>query len=144
MIVFENLLLEEIDQVRLLWEENSRFHHEFSTFFNDKEWVSQFYNRKKSWCEKEKTNIIVAKNKEIIGFCVSTISKNLGSIESLFVNSEYRRQGIGGKLVRSQIEWLKNNSCNRIEVSTSYGNEAAIAFYKKLGIYPKSVRMELK
>jgi hypothetical protein len=33
----------------------------------------------------------------IIGYCISTIDKNVGEIDSLFIEENYRKYGYGGR-----------------------------------------------
>ncbi len=54
-------------------------------------------------------------------------------LEDLFVLPEYRRQGIGKKLLTYIINLAKTNNYGRVEWSVLDWNEPAIKFYEKMG-----------
>lgn len=54
-------------------------------------------------------------------------------IEDIYVEPAHRRQGIGRGLLRFIARQAKTRSCGRLEWSVLDWNEAAIAFYRKLG-----------
>jgi len=56
----------------------------------------------------------------------------------LYVRPEYRRQGIGDKLVQSALGWLENEGCTVIAVDVSGGREENLEFYKRYGFEIRS------
>ena len=68
---------------------------------------------------------------------------NPSTIEVLFVDEKYRRNGFGLKLMNSAVEWFKVKKIDEIELTVVYGNEA-VSFYEKLGFYPRSIIMATK
>ena len=81
-------------------------------------------------------NFFLAKNNgELIGVAGCLYGRNNSSISILGpvgVDSKYRANGVGSKLVESVITYLKNQGCVAIYLGTSKKNNAA-NFYKKLG-----------
>jgi ribosomal protein S18 acetylase RimI-like enzyme len=67
-----------------------------------------------------------------------------GEIEDLFVSDEYRRQGVGTKLVEKITEWFKNEGCSVISVGTEAANERACLFYQKCGLSERDVKLMKK
>jgi ribosomal protein S18 acetylase RimI-like enzyme len=79
------------------------------------------------------------------GYCVSSVSaENTGEVESLFVAVTYRSQGIGTILVSRALAWMDSLGTSRNRVSVGDGNEAAWAFYRKFGFYPRITILEQK
>ena len=54
-------------------------------------------------------------------------------LENMFVCEEYRKYGIGTKLVNSFFEWCKSKNAKRCFVTATLGNENTIQFYRKKG-----------
>lgn len=81
---------------------------------------------------------------KIIGYCISTITGETCEIDSLFIEDNYRKLGLGNTLINRGIEWLKGNNCNKILVAVSDGHEEVFDFYMKNGFYPRFIYLELK
>lgn len=61
-------------------------------------------------------------------------NKNVIEIEALFVDENYRKQGIGKRLIESVDEWAKNTFGDYvIELHAINNNINSIEFYKNLG-----------
>ena len=145
MITYSDLDKQELFRLKFLWLKNSRYHSDKSEYFNDSFDASMFQKRVYSWNRAASLIITVAqKDENIIAFCISSIYEEYGNIESLFVRSDFRKQGIGKRLVLKHIDWFHKNNCQRIEVSTVYHNQEAIEFYKSVGMFPKTITMRLK
>jgi len=78
-------------------------------------------------------------NEKMIGFCSLTIKNNLwmeanlGNVDELVVDSEYRNQGIG-KFLMSEIEKIAQYyECKRLELDSAFHRAEAHKFYEKLG-----------
>ncbi len=54
-------------------------------------------------------------------------------LDDIYVRQEYRKQGIGKKLITEVINFAKENNCSRIRWQVLNWNTPAIEFYKKLG-----------
>lgn len=60
--------------------------------------------------------------------------KHIANVWGMYVNSEYRGQGIGRKLLESLIEELKNHSqIKKIRIGVVSSNTLAAELYKRLG-----------
>ena len=78
-------------------------------------------------------------NENLVGFCSLTIknnlwlSANLGNVDELVVDSEYRKQGIG-KLLMNEIEEIaRNHNCKRLELDSAFHRTIAHDFYARIG-----------
>jgi ribosomal protein S18 acetylase RimI-like enzyme len=57
----------------------------------------------------------------------------LGYIHHLAVTAEYRRKGIGERILSDILEWLHSRDINRVELDLTAENEIAVSFWKKQG-----------
>lgn len=62
-------------------------------------------------------------------------------IEDLFIKPEYRRKGFGKEFFFQLTEIIKEEGYSRLEWSCLDWNEAAIAFYKKIGATTETGRV---
>ena len=69
----------------------------------------------------------------VVGSVMAGYDGHRGWIYSLAVLPEYRRRGVGSRLVRHAEEHLKLLGCSKINLQIMQGNEAVEAFYRKLG-----------
>lgn len=56
-----------------------------------------------------------------------------GYVANVAVLPEYRRQGIGARLVRAAVDGARVRGCDFLSLEVRVGNEAAIRLYEKLG-----------
>ncbi|HWW01385.1 MAG TPA: GNAT family acetyltransferase [Candidatus Acidoferrum sp.] len=68
-----------------------------------------------------------------VGSVMAGYDGHRGWIYSLAVLPEYRRRGLGSRLVRHAEERLRALGCPKINLQIIKGNEAVEAFYRKLG-----------
>ncbi|MGZ9256636.1 MAG: GNAT family N-acetyltransferase [Candidatus Binatia bacterium] len=57
----------------------------------------------------------------------------VGWIEDCYVESQFRRQGIGAALVAYGLAWLRESGADRIELATFAANGSGRAFWEKQG-----------
>ncbi len=79
-----------------------------------------------------------------IGYCISTVEKERGEIDSLFIEKEYRKCGYGAQLVKHSINWLKSKGCVTIHVGVAEGHESVFGFYKQFGFFPRMTYLQFK
>jgi len=146
MITYEIGGIELIDKMKELWEAQRDYHGEVSTHFADKFYRMSYESRKKSLVKSnKKLKLILAKDKDYIGFCISTLdSKHVGEVFSLYVRPDYRGHAIGEELMNSSLEWMKDQNAKKIHLSVAEGNETVDKFYKKFGFYPYTTSYEMK
>lgn len=66
--------------------------------------------------------------------------KSVGHIEDLIVHKNYRKKGLGKKIINRLIEISKNNNCYKVILNC---NKHCIPFYEKLNFINKNVEMSL-
>lgn len=64
-------------------------------------------------------------------------------VENIFVDEEFRRKGVGRKLIQAFIEWSKDQKVNRVVINSFWKSSEAIKFYKKMGLVPYDMSLEL-
>jgi GNAT superfamily N-acetyltransferase len=83
--------------------------------------------------------ILAEQAEQAVGFAVffynySTFLTKPGLyIDDLFIDSEYRRQGIGKALLTYLANLAVERDCGRVEWLVAVWNESAITFYEKIG-----------
>ncbi len=131
-----------IDIVAPLWKKLNKYHGRLSQNFTSEYSSRTWEIRKKEFLsEAAELRVDLACDSEfgeLVGYCISSITEDsLGEIDSIFVESDYRHCGIGDRLVKNAINWMKNLSVNRIIVQVMIGNEEVHPFYKKYGFQPR-------
>ncbi len=140
---------ELLDRIAPLWEEIKKYHVEKSLHFSKILNSISFVERKKNLTSKAKfLRVDIAnklKDEKDVGYCITTIdNSNRGEIDSLFIKEQYRRQGIGKKLIKMALAWLDNKGAVESSITVAYGNEEAIDFYKYFGFYPRGIHLSKK
>jgi ribosomal protein S18 acetylase RimI-like enzyme len=78
-----------------------------------------------------------------IGYVVSSINaEKIGEIESVYVDSAYRRLGVGRTLMRSALAWMDQKGTVEKVVEVSVGNEVVWGFYGKFGFKPRKTALK--
>lgn len=54
-------------------------------------------------------------------------------MDDLYVKDDFRKQGVGRRLIQAVIEYAKANGCHKVKWQVSRWNTNAIGFYTKLG-----------
>lgn len=68
---------------------------------------------------------------------------NTGELDSIFVKEQYRRLGVGQKLLAETINWFKDKKVNEIVVEVAEGNESVFSFYEKIGFSKNLTKLKL-
>ena len=128
----------EIELIKPLWEKLNLIHFDKSVYFKCKYEKFTFDDRMKSIYKKAQKGIIkldmlLNNNGEYVGYCLSSIEENLGEIESIFIENQYRKLKLGDKLMRSALNWFESNSITNIQINVVYANDEALPFYKHYG-----------
>ena len=136
---------DEIDLIKPLWEELNQWHLKKSLNFAERFSSFSFEWRKQKLLKKEKIKILTARiGDAVVGYCVSSVNDRKGEIDSLYVNPEYRKMGIGEGLMRRSLEWLESHVPEEISLKVAAGNEAVFAFYSGFNFLPSSTKLRYK
>jgi len=138
---------DDIMKIKHLWEKLNMIHYQDSTYFKDYHKNLTFEKRCQDLTETDYNHIkisILQDSEQIVGYCISIIKKNIGEIESLYIDDNYRKYGYGRKLIEIALDWFRENNCRKITVAVVHGHEAVFDFYKKIGFYPRLTYLQMK
>lgn len=139
---------ELLDSVQPLWEKLNIHHKANSRYFKDKFMKLTFDIRKKKLINDSDTELRIDLVKDLekqafVGYCISTVNSELeGEIDSLYIEPEYRKYGIGDKLMRRSLDWLDSRNVKTKIIIVAEGNEQVFSFYKKYGFYERKIILE--
>ncbi|MEQ7217443.1 ribosomal protein S18-alanine N-acetyltransferase [Vagococcus fluvialis] len=74
---------------------------------------------------------IVKEEEEIVGFLLLNVVFEAAEIELIGVRKSYLRTGLGGKLLKDGISFLKEKEVETLFLEVRASNEKARAFYEK-------------
>ena len=137
---------EGIDIVASLWEKLNEHHGRLSQHFSF-DYPGRTWDNRKQELLREAADLRVDLARDIdtgvlVGYCISSITTDrLGEVDSIFVESDYRRCAIGYRLLQYALNWMKELSVTRIIVQVLVGNEEAHPFYNKHGFLPRTTVM---
>lgn len=66
----------------------------------------------------------------------------LAEVENMFILEDYRRKGVGKRLMDEMFKWCKSNGIERIRVIASFQNILGINFYKREGFNEYNLVLE--
>ena len=81
--------------------------------------------------------IFVAEYEKVVGWMHISLVEPLESdpfaeIRGIVVAEEYRRKGIGTKLIQSAEEWTRRKNCKKIRIRTNMKREDTRKYYRNL------------
>jgi ribosomal protein S18 acetylase RimI-like enzyme len=140
----------DLDLIAPLWQKLKEHHKAlapgvFSGHFDKMDFVI----RKKQLLDKSRNGDILVdlardvNSDMLIGYCVSTVTgAGTGEIDSIYVEENYRRHGIGKKLMTRALKWLDAHALTKRIIEVAGGNEAVFPFYRQYGFYPRTIVLE--
>lgn len=138
-----------LDEIRALWEALNRCMYERSTYFKQHFAGMNFQKRKAELLEKATCGLLrvdLAVDEatgKTIGYLVSSLDSNkTGTVESIFINEEYRGIGIGDSLMRKVLAWMDQNGAETKVLEVTVGNEQAYGFYGRYGFLPRQTLLK--
>jgi GNAT superfamily N-acetyltransferase len=133
-----------LDSIGFLWEKLNEHHRVHSPHHAGHFTGMTFEQRKRQFLEKSVNGSIRIdlandiKTGKLVGYCVSTITEDkLGEIDSIYVEEDYRRHGLGDSLMKKALAWMDGLSINRRLIAVAFGNEEVFPFYARYGFYPR-------
>jgi GNAT superfamily N-acetyltransferase len=132
-----------LDSIGFLWEKLNEHHRVRSLHFIEHFDRMTWDVRKKELLEKSvngSMRVDIAKDVKTgkyIGYCISTVNAaKMGEIESIFIEKDYRRQGIGDNFMKKALQWMDGLSVTKRIIGVAAGNEEAFPFYAGYNFYP--------
>jgi|TARA_B100001094_G_C17545007_1_gene490974 ribosomal protein S18 acetylase RimI-like enzyme len=126
------LISSDIDQVINLLVSS------FNSRYNNPPIIGTLSNPKSIFIVVEINNIIVGVASLYI---IEKLTRKMGLIEDVAVDSNYRGKGIGIKLIQNLTSEAKNMGCDKIVLNSSKDN---ISFYEKSGFKVNEIQMVLR
>jgi ribosomal protein S18 acetylase RimI-like enzyme len=132
-----------LDAIGPLWNKQARYHATVSRYFAREFRRTAFAGRIKELlmkAGKKKIRVIIARTPggRSVGYAVGTISRTgVAEIDSLFVLRQYRKRGIGGRLVAMAVGWFDRHHPVATTVNVAVGNEPALSYYRRFGFFPR-------
>ena len=141
----------QLDLVKHLWEKLNELHEQLSPDFKES-FRRMNWNRREHSLVKKSGKIMLdyvieINSDKIVGYCISTISKlnaKEGEVDSIFVEEEYRKFGIGKQLIDRAVKWLVEEKTEVQKLLVGAGNEQVIEFYKQFDFYPVHIVLQRK
>jgi ribosomal protein S18 acetylase RimI-like enzyme len=138
-----------LDDVKELWESLNEHHRKSAVHFAEHYSKFTFDDRKVSLVKKAQMGqlrVDLAVNEascKYLGYCISSVdNEGTGEIESIYVDEDYRKHGIGMELMERALQWMDNIKVKKKTVTVAAGNENAFGFYEKFGFYPRKTFLE--
>jgi ribosomal protein S18 acetylase RimI-like enzyme len=133
-----------LDQVRDRWEELNRYHCERSQHFKEHYLGMTWQKRKYTLLKKMVGGAMLVElavdesSGRCAGYAVSTLNAQMtGEVESIYIQPNYRRMGIGRALMQDALAWMDQNGALTKQVEVSVGNEVAWSFYGRFRFKPR-------
>jgi ribosomal protein S18 acetylase RimI-like enzyme len=140
---------QDLDSIALLWDKLREHQRVRSPHFPQHYARRTWKQRKAELLQKSEPGGIHldiatdSKTKKIIGYCVSTISADKqGQLESIYIEPEYRKAGIGNELMQRALSWMNEMKTKAKTLIVGVGNEEVLTFYSRYGFYAKHITVE--
>lgn len=134
---------EHIPQMVELWKDFIDYHTEFDPLFTRRaEGHLKFKEFVEELLEKDEALVLVAlSDGKVAAQAIAMIAEyppiyqidKYGKLLYWMVKNEFRRQGIGERMLKRMKLWFKEKSIDRIELSVAARNEIGCSFWKKHG-----------
>lgn len=144
-----------IDEVEIIQKLNNELiNYEMEQGFDSyvKDWALSEESKKYFLDLIENQFVAVAEvDGEIVGYLAGSIYHDLSysyysgltaEANNMFVKEDFRRHGIGEKLMNSFVEWCKKNNAKRVMVTALSKNDKTIKFYRNNGF--EDINLTLK
>ena len=136
----------DVPAIVALWEELMDFHQARDPFFTRSHNGSRIFAR---FVEENIRNdaacvLVAVVDGKIVGYCQGILDRHppalaesdFGQILDFGVTAEFRRAGIGEKMLQALCEWFRREGIGRVEVRHSTRNEIGARFWPKMGFQP--------
>jgi len=138
--------LSEVDEVVQLWRRLASDH----TLIIDDENLTRFREFLEGLSKEDENQVLVYGTElRIVGFLMFVkkarsmlrLRRSRAMITDLYVEEEYRGQGIASKLLERCLQYLKSMDVEEVRVNVLVDNAPAISLYRKLGFTDHMILM---
>ncbi len=139
--------IELLDSIETMWLKLKDFHIDQFPIWRDGLQLGSFQERQTGFKEIAESGAILIEiarqGDRSRGFCVTTITpEGVGEIASLYVEEEFRQQGLGSSFVKQALQWLRDYNVERIVVDVMAGNTSALNLYEQAGFQCRVQQMQ--
>jgi len=142
---------EHVQQIIVVWQEFTQFHLDAEPLWNPGEnAIGDFEIELIKQIQSDDAMVLVAiEQEEVLGFLIAEIGNQppvfrldrWGIITDLGIKKEYRRNGIGEKMLSEAMNWFAKDNIKLVEVYLLVQNQVATSFWSKQGFRVFSQRM---
>lgn len=138
MIDYKIISLKNLERIEPMWEQLINYLKDKSNKHKIEFQDKTFKNRIQPYLDKVNTGLsrlVCATHEGVdIAYCLSSItSKGIGEVDSIYINPDYRGNGIGEYLMRDAFHFFERNKTIQDIVMVSEGNENVMRFYESMG-----------
>lgn len=144
---FHQITKNDLHQIKFLWEKLNEIHRDDSVYFKEFYNTFTFETRVKKFLDTDDNFLFVYTARcegRTVGYCAASVSGKMGEIDSIFVEEGHRGNGVGGRMLRDSLAWMKLREVSRMFVTVVYGHESVFPFYQKYGFAPRLTFLEMK
>ncbi|PKL67235.1 MAG: N-acetyltransferase [Methanobacteriales archaeon HGW-Methanobacteriales-1] len=141
----------DLDLIKPLWTNLKNHHSNISSHFQEKYHAANFENRKEELLKKSspdnmRVEVVSDCDKDcFVGYCISSISdEGKGEIDSIYLEKEYRKLGLGKEMVKRAMEWMESQDTDELKIVVAVGNEDLLPFYSSFNFFPRHLILEKK
>jgi ribosomal-protein-alanine N-acetyltransferase len=80
---------------------------------------------------------VYEENGQILGFQISTTSKEIAHLARIAVHPDHRKRYIGNLLLQDLLNYSQRHKIRNVSVNTQLSNTRSISLYKKMGFHEK-------
>jgi ribosomal-protein-alanine N-acetyltransferase len=86
--------------------------------------------------------LVAISSDNLVGFAAASWlrQETAAEVEGLFVQLDFRRQGIGGALIRACMAWAANAGATAVRLEVRASNTAALGLYHRHGFSEVGIR----
>ncbi len=152
MIKIKKIEKEDLDQPQwskdlfLLYQEffaeQNSFSHKYEFNYKEKEFIELM----KDELTRKENVIFVSFVEEVkISFLRGYIKKDLKTfiLHDFYICKNHRKQGYGQKQFQYLVNFLKSQNLEKIELLVDVNNQAGLNFWKKSGLKPWQIKMDM-
>ena len=139
-----DFFLNDISDIVLLWEELMEFHAEMNPIFKRSNKGKKVFKKNllRQLMNKNKALLLSAvKDNKVIGYSFSYIDdfnppyyevEKIGFFADVIVTEQYRKYGIGKRLVDRTIQWFAEKGISRLEAGVLENNDIGNKFWRNM------------
>lgn len=145
---------DDLQAIASLWMGLARYHEPKSSYFElapgaERKFASYVRRLMK---RKDVAVFVAQKNSGLVGYLIAKIKeekpvfklRKRGHITDLFVEKDYRRQGIGRKLVKEALAWFRSRNLQFVEISVYVKNISGKIAWKRMGFKEHMILLRRK